>query len=266
MFHLYITLKIQNKTICFNSSITKIQFIFQPIISYLQMEELNVERLVDEYSAGEISSPNLDVKLTYQNYDELLRLLSTRNINIQQAMTTILPILHKDIIIPSKISNLTRKVRKHVDSGKNVDEVISSLYPSQKNENEISPFCTEAGISVESLLKEKPVNVLPRYLTNQLVYDLEKFRQRSSTPWSEAVKWHNKLFPLNKDDSVTEKNINKKWSRNYKRIQHMKVTQSRKLNEYLESPHAPPLKKRSSKEEVLHNLANPPMDQINVGS
>ena len=85
------------------------------------MEELNVERLVDEYSAGEILSPNLDVKLTYQNYDELLRLLSTRNINIQQAMTTILPILYKDIIIPSKISNLTRKVRKHVDSGKNVD-------------------------------------------------------------------------------------------------------------------------------------------------
>ena len=93
---------------------------------------------------------------------------------------------------------------------------------------------------------------------------MEKFRQRNGTPWSEAVNWHNKLFPLNIDDSVTEKNINKKWSRNYKRIQHMKVTQSRKLNEYLESPHVPPVKKRSSKEEVLHKLANPPLDQINV--
>ena len=44
----------------------------------------------------------------------------------------------------------------------------------------------------------------------------------------------------------------------------MKVTQSKQLNEYLECPHIPPMKKKSSKEQVLHKLANPPLDQINV--
>ena len=104
---------------------------------YLQMTGQSLERLIDEYIAGEMSTPNLDIKLTYRNYDELLKLLSTRSTNIQQAMTTILPILHNDIIVPSKISNLTRKVRQHVNSGNNVDEVISYLYPPQNNKN----FC-----------------------------------------------------------------------------------------------------------------------------
>ena len=219
---------------------------FQYLFSYLQMTEPNLERLVDEYINGEMLTTNLDTKITYQNYNELLTLLSTRSANIQHAMTTILPILHKDVIIPGKISNITRKVRKHIDAGNDVDEVISYLFPPQNNKNEISPFCTQAGISVESLLKEHCINVL------------------SNTPWSVAVKWHQKLFPSDQHDSVTETNINKKWSRNYKKIRHMKVTQSNQLNEYLECQHIPPMKKKSSKEQVLHKLANPPLDQINV--
>ena len=119
-------------------------------------------------------------------------------------MIAILPILHKDVMVPSMISNITRKVRKHIDSGNNVDEIISYLFPPQKNENQISWFCTEAGISVDNLSKEQPLKVSAKYLTNQLVYDLERYRQRSNMPWSEAVKWHKKLFPLDENDNVTE--------------------------------------------------------------
>ena len=83
------------------------------------MTERNLEKLVDSYTAGETSA-NFDSKITYKMYDELLSLLSTRGINIQQAMTAILPMLHKDVNLPSKISNITRKIRKHIDSGKNI--------------------------------------------------------------------------------------------------------------------------------------------------
>ena len=224
----------------------------------------NLERLVNEYIAGEMSTTNLDIKLTYHMYAELLSLLSTRSTNIQQAMTAILPILHKDVMEPSMIGNITCKVRKHIDSGNNVDEIISYLFPPQKNENEISSFCTEAGISVDNLSKEQPLKVSPKYLTNQLVYDLERDRQRSNTPWSEALKWQQKLFPFDQNDNVTEKNINMKWSRNYKRIWHMKVTQTKHLNEYLESLHIPPMKRKGSKEQVLYKLTNPPLEQINT--
>ena len=85
----------------------------------------NLERPDDEYTAGEMSTTNLDIKLTYCMYDVLLSILSTRSINIQQAMTAILPILHNDVMVPSMISNITCKVRKHIDSGNNVDEIIS---------------------------------------------------------------------------------------------------------------------------------------------
>ena len=136
----------------------------------------NLERLVNEYIAGEISTTNLDSRLTYCMYDELLSLLSTRSTNIQQAMTGILPILHKDVMVPSTISTITHKVRKHIDSGNNVDEFISYLFSPPKNENEISSFCTEAGISVDNLSKEQPLKVSPKYLTYQLVYDLERYK------------------------------------------------------------------------------------------
>ena len=182
------------------------------------MTEPDLEKLVDNYIAGEMSAANFDTKPTYKMYDELLILLATRSINIQQAMTAILPVLHKDVMVPSKISNITCKVRKHIDSGKNVDEIISYLFPPQKNEYDISSFCTEAGITIDSLTKEEPLSISPEYLTNQLVYDLERYRQRSNMPWSEAVKWHHKLFPSDQSDNATEKNISMKWSRNYKKI------------------------------------------------
>ena len=161
----------------------------------------NLERFVNEYIAGEMSTTNLDIKCTYCMYDELLSLLSTRSTNIQQALNTNLPILHKDVMVPSMINNITHAFRKHIDSGNNMDEIISYLFPPQKNENEISSFCTEAGISVDNLSKEQPLKVSPKYLTNQLVYDLERYRQMSNMLWSEAVKWHQKLFPL--DQKVT---------------------------------------------------------------
>ena len=65
--------------------------------------------------------------------------------------------------------------------------------------------------------------------------------------WSEAVKWHQKLFPLDQNDNVTEKNINMKCSQNYKGIWHMKVTQNKHLYEYLGSPHIPPMKRKEFK-------------------
>ena len=135
------------------------------------MTEPNLEKLVDSYTAGETSA-HFDTKITYKMYDELLSLLSTRGINIQQAMTAILPMLHKDVNLPSKISNITRKVRKHIDSGKNINETISYLFPPKTNDNEISSFCTEAGITIDNLSKQEQLSISPEYLTNQLIYDL----------------------------------------------------------------------------------------------
>ena len=224
----------------------------------------NLERLVENYVSGDMSLTDLHIKPTYHMYDQLLKLLSTRGQNIQQAMTAILPILHRDVTVPSKISNITRKVTKHIDSGADVDEIISDLFPAQKNQNEISSLCTQVGITIDSLFNEQPISISSEHVTNQLIYDLENYRQRSKMPWSEAVRWHQKLFPLDKSDAATEKNISNRWSRNYKKIRHMKITKSKDLNDYLKSAHIAPTKRKISKEQVLYKLPHPPADQINA--
>ena len=178
----------------------------------------NLERLIENYVSGDTAVTDLHIKPTYHMYDQLFKLLSSRGRNIQQAMTAILPMLHKDVTVPSKISNITRKVRQHIDSGADGDEFISDLFPTKMNENQISLFCTQAGITIDSLFNHQPLNISSEHVTNQLVYDLESYRQRSKMPWSEAVRWHQKLFPLDQSDTATEKNISNRWSRNYKKI------------------------------------------------
>ena len=65
----------------------------------------NLERLVENYVSGDTAMTDLHIKPTYHMYDQLFKLLSSRGRNIQQAMTAILPMLHKDVTVPSKISN-----------------------------------------------------------------------------------------------------------------------------------------------------------------
>ena len=44
----------------------------------------------------------------------------------------------------------------------------------------------------------------------------------------------------------------------------MKIKKSKDLDEYLKCPHMPPMKRKSSKEQVLYKLAHPPVEQINA--
>ena len=57
-----------------------------------------------------------------------------------------------------------------------------------EDSNVISTLCLSAGITVETLHSEVSLSVSLCLLTNQLIYDLEKFRQNNNLSESDAVK------------------------------------------------------------------------------
>ena len=138
-------------------------------------------------------------------------------------MTTLIPQIHQEAIPPVHIQQLTHKVWIHLSRNKPKEELISMLYPKKDDAQKISDYCSSAGITTRSLHSNETLNVSNAYLTNFLVYDLEKYRQKNKFPWSEAMKWHDRIFHSDHSYSITEQTISTKWSCNYAKINNLKV-------------------------------------------
>ena len=219
--------------------------------------------LVQSYVTGNLSVCD-ERDITYGLYDELLNLLRDKQINVQKAMTTILPRINSKVVLPNDIANLTRKVKKHLDAGRSTQDVIVSLLPQENDTDEISKYCSKAGITVANLNSDNVLDIPSDFLTNQLVYDLETYRRKKNFPLSEAVKWHNKIFLKDPNYNVTEASIGMKWKRNYSKVQMLKSKhKTYDLVQHLEAAHIPPMRAKTAKEHLIDTLADPPLEQIN---
>ena len=139
------------------------------------------------------------------------------------------------------------------------------LYPKKDDAQKISDYCSSAGITTESLHSNETLNVSNAYLTNLLIYDLEKYRQKNRFPWSEAMKWHGRIFHSDPSYGITEQTISTKWSCNYAKINNLKAKKKiKELTAYLGAPHIPPIKKKGVKEQLIENLENPLLEEINA--
>ena len=78
-----------------------------------RMAEMNLEKLVDQYINDELVTCQ-KTSITYDMYDQLLDIIAEKGINRQNAITTLLPKIDNDVVVPSNIQNLTHKVRKHL--------------------------------------------------------------------------------------------------------------------------------------------------------
>ena len=85
------------------------------------------------------------------------------------------------------------------------------LYPKKDDAQKISDYCSSAGITTESLHSNET-------LTNLLVYNLENYRQKNKFPWSETVKWHDRIFHSDPSYSIMEQTISTKWSCIYAKL------------------------------------------------
>ena len=90
----------------------------------LQMSQENLDKLVENYINGKVLPNSGSTDITYGTYNQLLCILTSTGLNVQQAMTTLLPQTHADAVPPNNIANLTQKVKKHLSTGKEKDEYI----------------------------------------------------------------------------------------------------------------------------------------------
>ena len=67
-----------------------------------------------------------------------------------------------------------------------------------------SDYCSSAGIIKDILHSMKSISIGSAYLTNLLVYDLEKYRQNNSFSWSDMLQWHERIFDFDPSYSVNE--------------------------------------------------------------
>ena len=137
------------------------------------MAESNLEKLVDQYIDDELLTYQ-KTPITYDMYDQLVDILTENGINRQNALTTLIPQIDNDAVVPNNIQNLTHKVRKHLSAIKQKYEIIAVMYPTD-DPNKISDYCSSAGITKDSLQSTKPISIASIYLTNFFVYDLEKY-------------------------------------------------------------------------------------------
>ena len=67
----------------------------------------------------------------------------------------------------------------------------------------LSPYCASAGVTV-SKITCYILHVVDTFLTNELVYDVEKYCRKKNIPWQEAVKWQKKLFQFDPSYVISE--------------------------------------------------------------
>ena len=138
-------------------------------------------------------------------------------------------------------------MKKHIDAGRSKEDVISSLIPKESDTNEISKYCSKAGITVDNLHSDDVLDIPRDFLTNQLIYDLETYRRKNNYPLSEAVKWHNKIFLYDPSYNVTDATIGMKWNRNYYKVQMLKAKhKTNDLVKHLETLHIPPMRAKTA--------------------
>ena len=113
--------------------------------------------------------------ITFDLYSRILDRLTERELNIEKAMPLVLRLLHPRVTLPAKIWNLTRKVRNYKGDKR---DTIKSIIP-EKIEY-LGPACKLAGLKIE-YLHNSTINfkVKPEQCTNQLIFELEKYRQQN---------------------------------------------------------------------------------------
>ena len=67
-----------------------------------------MENLVESYVADKLPVFHETVYISYGLYDELLNLLREKQINVQKAMSTLLPQINSNVVLPNDI---TRRMR-----------------------------------------------------------------------------------------------------------------------------------------------------------
>ena len=193
--------------------------------------------------------------ITFDLYNRVLERLTERELNIEKTMPLVLRMLHPGVKLPAKIWNLTRKVRNYKGDKR---DTIKSIIP-EKIEY-LGPACKLAGLRIE-YLHDSTINfqVKAEQCTNQLIFELEKYRQQKCLAGSKPLEWSEQFLHMTNDDSKVENTHYCVWRNLYSQTVSLTGLKRRKFEQVLFQI---PKRKVDPQEEIALALENPPMEKI----
>ena len=151
-------------------------------------------------------------KLTYFTYLKLHKLLVDNSLNVQVYLPKLVKIIDPQAQIPTKVSNLSRKVfklaRKCTD--KNQDILYQTISGIHKKP-ELSPDFLAAGLSVTNLVKLDFDLNLPMNLKIKHIVELKAVLTKNKLSWKFAVEWLKLLQKL--DVEISPESVALQWKR-----------------------------------------------------
>ena len=153
---------------------------------------------------GEADPPNLPTDIaincvSYELYSDILNGLAAKQLNIQVTLPSILVYLDPSVKLPSKISNLTRKVKKFIE--KNPDGLqhpVDGLTSYDEDAVIDTSGLTDLKISISELTADDFTSASDSVNSNcessvnlkiQHVLCLRSILRKHKLPWSRAVEW-----------------------------------------------------------------------------
>ena len=116
-------------------------------------------------------------EISFQQYLDLISQLEADGLCVSKHLPSKLLEINKDFLLPAKISNLSRKVRTHIEKGGDRSAIFNIPLKHEQVLPEF-PFLDSIGLTDDVLLQSTPsFNLPPIYHTNKLVMELERFRE-----------------------------------------------------------------------------------------
>jgi len=172
--------------------------------------EVAVFRIIDGIGSD---TPITPITLTYNVYNLLVDGLLSKGINVQQNLPRILQQIDENIVLPNKISNLTRKIRKYLEAGGDGNDTVKEI--CQDPCNDLPDIFVKYGIKTEVLISKtiSPPDH-PIYLTNSDVLYLRRLLYYKNLPWTHAEYWINVLVcgTTSHFETPTAKEIRQQWN------------------------------------------------------
>lgn len=196
---------------------------------------------LDGLLAGNMSILDLGFEepvISYTLYDTLIDGFTKMGRNLQDTIPVILGIIDDRCILPSKISNLTRKVaryiKKHCNEPEQLALPIQGLFTHTLS---LSEDLIQEGVTLERLLSGNLKRVKPLELNNCHILNLRRILQQKQSGWKCAVSWIVDLLCL--DQHPNEHTLRSQWNSIHNKYIKL-VTSGRSSAEFLAEQYRPP--------------------------
>nr|XP_006814530.1 PREDICTED: myosin-9-like [Saccoglossus kowalevskii] len=210
-----------------------------------------------------------NVPLSYGLYLNLHDDLQKMGINIQQTMPDIIRLFDPDIVLPVKISNLTKRVRRNVEKarkdGKEV-QVLSTVIATQSAKC-LSAVFAEKSVTPQVLIScsftASQDNSIKLEIKN--VLELRNFLIRNNLPWANALNWLNVFMRPSAETKLNVTGIRRQWTRLHDAYLKLKCSKHQhELDDFLSKSYKAPRTNPNEVSETVSETSRSNQDLENI--